>query len=307
MDQNNKYQDKIIPILELKGYKLKKYIGKGGNSEVYQIFSLQYSKDFAAKVVPFCIDRREKFKNEVDIINSLNHQGIIRIYDLIYDSEFDIIIEDYHPNVLSQIIPKDGFTKIELLRLYYSLLQIIDYCHSKGIAHYDIKPLNILIYIAGRPILTDFDLSKKNNIFNNFSNFCGTFQYKSPQIIEKINHDPFKADIWSLGVTFFELATGKLPWEPKIIEEMKIDICQCKFRKYYFLDNEISKLIGQMLNLNPLKRPSIKELLENNVFKNYNNNNNQKRRNSNIFQRISSNNIISYRRNSNSYSKLKKL
>jgi serine/threonine protein kinase len=107
-----------------------------------------------------------------------------------------------------------------LLRVFYQILQGVDAIHKKNIAHRDIKPSNILCDRYGRPKIINFGISVSN--IDETKLQSGIYPYQPPEQHLKLLHDPFKADIWSLCVTFYYLAFKCLPWINTDPSEMKV-------------------------------------------------------------------------------------
>jgi serine/threonine protein kinase len=110
---------------------------------------------------------------------------------------------------------------IPMARLWPLGKQVLDAliaCHQHGIAHLDIKPQNILLDKFGRAKLCDFGLARRVEIGRLTQQFKGSVAFLAPEILRKQHYDPFKADVWSLGVTFYVCASGHLPWPTKAAE-----------------------------------------------------------------------------------------
>jgi len=266
MESENDDKGKRHKYLESRGYKIEGVIGRGSTCIVYKVFSERYAMNFAAKIFGNKGQYLDKFYHEAEIINSLIHPNVVRIYDTFVADNDLIIVEDFHEHSLESLIPQNGFERPKLITLFHGILSGIDYIHSQGISHCDIKPLNILVDAFGRPVLCDFGLAQIANKTELMDTFPGTFAFKSPQVLERKKYDALKADIWSLGVTLFVMATGKLPWDQKNSTDMKLDICQVRIQPSRNLDPDISRLIGQMLSYNPNSRPSTTIILQNPLF-----------------------------------------
>jgi serine/threonine protein kinase len=100
----------------------------------------------------------------------------------------------------------------ELYSVCHDVAMGLARCHSRNVAHCDIKPHNILIDRHGRAKLADFDLSQLVAAGEQSSRFLGSPLFKAPEVIDKIKFDPFAVDICSLGVTLFWIATAKSPF-----------------------------------------------------------------------------------------------
>ena len=227
-----------------------KPIGKGGFSTVHLVHSKRYNTDFVCKVE----SGTAKQTNETELRTLLNlaHPNIISLYEYFYDktNSLLLIILEYCPggsldDLLKDLRKKNLINNTQLLipreTLYEYCSQVVKalkYCHSRGVAHRDIKPANLLLDKNGRIKLADFGLASKldPNDKNGKVLRVGSKPYLSPEIINGSNFDPFKSDIWALGVTFYELASGKLPWnfdtEKDIITSISLGIdnfreCKC--------------------------------------------------------------------------------
>lgn len=234
------HQEEIVnearKVLYKHGYDGMKPIGDGGYSTIYKVRSRQYQEDFVVKLIDLTLDESPTkimptaFKAEIEALTHLDHPHVIRIFDHFSTDNLLYIILEYCPGgSLKDVIDKNGCVPQQLL--YDWCRQIITalyYCHQHCIAHRDVKPSNILIDKYSRAKLADFGLaqlyhapayssdktgqSTKKNLFSNI--FGGSLPYLAPEILSEKLYDPFKADVWSLGVTFYEMASGKLPWDP---------------------------------------------------------------------------------------------
>ncbi|KAH0800932.1 CAMK family protein kinase [Histomonas meleagridis] len=107
-------------------------------------------------------------------------------------------------------------------------------------------------------------LERGKNIKSN----AGSHQFMAPEIISSVEYDPFLADVWSLGITFYVIAFGKLPWTYHNVEELDVAIKSGIFTFPSYADREFCMLIRAMTNVNPLKREPLAKLINYPVFKN---------------------------------------
>ena len=145
------------------------------------------------------------------------------------------------------------------------ILSALAFCHSKCIAHRDIKPGNILIDISGHIKLSDFGISivGANKEYNAFS---GSLLYEPPEIITKKPHNPIYADIWSLGVLFAYMINGRTPWRCDNVASLKNKICSGSFKLKANTPPVVAELISKMIVVNPEERISAAELLRHPLF-----------------------------------------
>ncbi|EKM51593.1 uncharacterized protein PHACADRAFT_102228, partial [Phanerochaete carnosa HHB-10118-sp] len=156
--------------------------------------------------------RVQSLWNEWKIVTSLRHPSIIDFFSFVVSDSHALITMAYHPRLVSVEVPEQ-YAK----EWFCSLLSGVEYLHNRGIAHNDIKPANILLTPANVPVLIDFGFAKQYDpqapdaFHSNLS--YGTPEYLSPERSAGHLHDSRKSDIWSLGVTFFEILVGRTPFE----------------------------------------------------------------------------------------------
>lgn len=249
------------------GYEFKRIIGQGGFSNVFLCHSLKYNQDFAIKQA-----RKEKItKHEFDTLVSLNHPNIIRLYDVFEDDNSQYLVMEYCQN--GTILQKGKLTYEQFIYYSKQILDALEYCHSKKIAHRDIKPENILIDNYNNVKLADFGMAKNFELNEKSGEKCGTIKYFAPEMFLYNEICPFKADIWSLGVTFYVMATGKYPFVTYSRQKLKqsILIGEFDFIKNK-IDQKIQVLINKMTQIQPNLRQTAKKLLGLPMFKVLNDN-----------------------------------
>ena len=258
-------------------YSFKKILGKGGFSTVYLVESVKYPGClYVAKVTPIT---NEPIKEgdidacdaEIKALMSLSHQNIIKLYDHFnYGKNFVMILE-YCPNgsLQNEKVEGHGLPLPQFISYAKQILSALAFCHSKRIAHRDIKPGNILIDATGHIKLSDFGISLTNA--NNLTiSFSGSLLYEPPEIINKVPHNPMQADIWSLGVLFSYMINGITPWRCDNMGILKNRICSGTIKLRSSTPPEVADIIKKMIVVDPNSRISAKELLEDPLFKTIN-------------------------------------
>ena len=264
----------LTPVLLEKGYTLINLIGRGGFSVVFKVSQNDTKTEFAAK----CIVKNEHtadFSNdtiraEMEALKSLMHPHIIKLYDFFECKSHSILILQLcNGGTLDRLIkPGKGIARELLLPYMKIILETVAFCHHKKIAHRDIKPHNFFIDSYGRPILGDFGLSKHQlGLQKKCNAFGGSALYRSPEMLQHLPHDPFKTDIWSLGVLFFQMVTGCDPWPTADSRAMRYSIINAEYFMPSTVPPAISHVIRLMLTQDPTKRPSATEILEYPLFK----------------------------------------
>lgn len=261
-------------------YEFSSVLGIGGSSVVFKVKSLNYSSTyFAAKVTP---KTNELNVQDFNALKTLSHSYIISVFDYFEDeNNFYLILEYCENGSLSSLIKSGQITSKDEMTFYMKkLADVIHFCHSKGIAHRDIKPSNVLLDSYGRPKLIDFGicemlyfntdntqnddnsyyLARKKGNVKTIRKFFGSAPYLAPEIVLKETYDPFASDVWSLGVTFYELVTGSLPWSTQSEKILNDAICQASISFPNSVPNPMQQLIRLMIQVDPASRPTMKSI-----------------------------------------------
>lgn len=200
-------------------YYITSFIGEGGMAKVYLADDQINNRQVAIKMIkpetsidPLNIAR---FQREVKACSTLSHQNVIGVYDVDdYDSLPYMVMEYIKGNSLRDILTSRGsFSVEESLDITYQLCDALTHAHAHGIIHRDVKPQNVMIQFDGRVKLGDFGIALINDApqITQKDMVMGSVHYMAPEVAEGKGASP-KSDIYSLGITFYELLTGKLPF-----------------------------------------------------------------------------------------------
>ncbi|EAX86075.1 CAMK family protein kinase [Trichomonas vaginalis G3] len=245
--------------IKLKSLEFREVIGAGGNGVVYKVYDPMYQREFALKSI-----FEKKFRqNEIDCMKQVDDPNIIRLYGYDYYDGSVYLLMEYCPISLGGFLRKNPNLTDEQIKKYsIGILKAVRACHRCNIAHLDIKPGNFLIDEYDRIRVCDFGMSSIYNDNEHDFHCGGSIPFMAPEIICNRLVDPLKADIWSIGVTFFMLATGRLPWPGKD----RHTLCQNSMTKApcleYIKDQAYAQIIKVCLNLDPDCRPTIEDLLD---------------------------------------------
>ncbi|OHT03663.1 CAMK family protein kinase [Tritrichomonas foetus] len=256
------------------GYTFYKMIGKGGFSSVYLISSTKFDFPFVAKVtqMPNSESTEEEWKNvdnEIKALILLSHPHIIRLYDHFHDNNHFYMILEYCAggSLQNEVSKNKGLSYDRFRYVSRQVVSALATCHKNNIAHHDLKLGNILLDEYGRVKLADFGISVKMNSPTDLSDsYAGSIQYESPEILNKSPHDPFKADIWALGVLFAHMISGQSPWRCDTIGKLKKCISQAAYHLSRSVPQEIADIIKRMIVVEPDKRISMNELISLPIF-----------------------------------------
>ena len=258
-------------ILADHGYADVEFIGKGGYSRVYKGLCLKYKKVFAIKVVDSNLPGKkmvkESIQNEFNTLQKLYHPNIIQMFDTFVENEKAFFVIEYCKNGSVRHVNKEhpGVVSQQLLEYFWEILNALAFVHRKKYAHSDIKTENILLDDYNRPKLADFGMAEHYEEGQFSSIYKGSPQYASPEIHSHTPYDPFKSDIWSLGISFYEMIMDHLPW-PKQKELISSAIAEGGCVIPRTLPMPVQNLLRAMTNINPAHRLSAEELLKMKVF-----------------------------------------
>lgn len=208
-------------------YKILKEIGKGGMGTVYKGYDTVLDREVAIKFLRIqtkdLMDTIKKFKQEARNQAKLSHPNIVSIFDFIQEEgSLGIVMEYVEGETLEHLIERK--TRLELKETVEIIKQVInglEYAHSKGFLHLDVKPSNIIIGTDGVVKIMDFGISR--SLFVKNINIAranpGTLPYMSPELLN--GADPIiQSDIYSLGITFYEMLAGVTPFEANSPDEI---------------------------------------------------------------------------------------
>ncbi|OHS94570.1 CAMK family protein kinase [Tritrichomonas foetus] len=250
-------------------YNITNYIASGGSSEIYIAKSLKFNEIYVAKVITVDVRNMEQqwksFTAEVTALSQLNLPNIIRMYEhMRIGNQFILILEYCSNGSLSDRIKAGvGMPIPQFIEIAHQIVRALDFCHSKFIAHRDVKASNVLFDKYGRVKLSDFGLSIHAPYKMLQNAYCGSLVYTAPEIIQRKPNNPFYTDIWSLGVLFAVMLTGDSPWTEKSEEKMKKQITMADYRLPNNLPQAAVDLISQMIVIIPERRIKISELMKN--------------------------------------------
>lgn len=216
--------------LKLKNYRVIKKIGHGGMGLVYVAEDLALGRLVALKVLaPYLVqdpEILERFRFEARNQAQLLHSNITMVYSfLVEDEQAFLVLEFIDGETLESRINREGrIVAMEALPIFRKILGALGYAHSKGVIHRDIKPGNIAFTSEGNVKIMDFGIALNNEETGRLTktgHVLGTPHYMAPeQILGK--ELTFRTDIYALGITLFEMLTGRLPFDSKSDFEVRV-------------------------------------------------------------------------------------
>jgi predicted Ser/Thr protein kinase len=198
------------------------HLGQGGMGVVYKVRQRHLNRLVAVKILPPSVGAdpafAERFTREAQALAQLNHPNIVQVYDFGRTDEFFYFVMEYVDGVnLRALIHGQKLEPEQALKIIPQICDALQFAHDEGIVHRDIKPENILIDKKGRVKIADFGLAKllgrahEELSLTGTGQLMGTLGYMAPEQLQQAHSVDHRADIYSLGVVFYEMLTGKLP------------------------------------------------------------------------------------------------
>jgi len=223
-----------------------KLIGQGGMGAVYKARQPKLNRIVALKILPPAISNdpafAQRFTREAQALAQLNHPGIVTLYEFgETNGQFYFLMEFVDGLNLRQLLHAGRVSAREALAIVPQICDALQFAHDQGIVHRDIKPENILMDRRGRVKVADFGLAKiignqadeKSSMdepasataaLTDAGKVMGTPQYMSPEQIQAPGEVDHRADIYALGVVFYQMLTGELPGKTLEAPSKKVSI-----------------------------------------------------------------------------------
>lgn len=251
-------------------YILEKKLGHGSYATVYQAHHKSNGGNYAVKVIS-----REKIgsaklqtnlEQEIAIMKEINHENVVRLFGTFTSkNNFYLVLEfcgggDLHNYILRHTRLDETITRRFLIQLARGL----QFLHSKGIIHRDIKPQNLLLSeFSPNAVIkfADFGFAKHLQESSMAQTQCGTPLYMAPEIFDMKDYDA-KADVWSIGCVLFEMCAGEPPFKGSNHRELLMNIKSKSLRlpNNVTVSREITEILQRLLELDPQRRVNLDQL-----------------------------------------------
>lgn len=276
---------------EFHGYKCIKNIGYGWTSVVELVQEKKTGKKYSAKIVSVTdIKKKNLMKSiekEIAILDVIDHPHIIKMKEYFEiknkeDEQFIVMIMEYceKGELLSLVYNTKMIKAEQKKKIFMGVLDAIKYLHKRGISHGDIKAENILLTQNNFAKLCDFGFCRTTVVAGDDSKY-GTLYYASPELYETGKFDPFKADIYAIGMTLYSIYELNFPFKDGSQDEIITQTLKGQLLLNPKMDKQLYDLVLHCLDKNPKKRPTINEVINHEFFDLYHWENSMKNNNFN--------------------------
>lgn len=261
------------PGQQIGPFRIEKELGSGAMGSVYRAVYAQTGQRVAVKLIAVGLAANStalaRFEREGNILKQLKHPNIVRLFGIGRYAKTPYYAMEYiEGEPLDKILQRRGRqTWEEVVSLGKQLCSALQHAHDKGIVHRDLKPSNLMILPDGTLKLTDFGIAKDLDVtaLTGANTTVGTASYMSPEQCRGDRDISPKSDLYSLGVVFYELLTGRKPFDAETPMEMFLKHINSPFERPSRLVPEIppwlDTLVCQLLEKKPEHRPLNAEMV----------------------------------------------
>ncbi|XP_019639168.1 PREDICTED: testis-specific serine/threonine-protein kinase 2-like [Branchiostoma belcheri] len=257
-----------------RGYHLELHIGEGSYAKVKSASSERLHCKVAIKIIHKSLapqDFREKFlPRELSVLTKVDHPHVIKVHEIMEMGPRVYIVMDYagHGDLLEYIQLHGALPESKVRVMFRQLLTGVQYLHSQGIVHRDLKCENILLDSKNNIKISDFGFAREFRQGELSRTFCGSAAYAAPEVLQGIPYLAELYDVWSLGVILYIMACGSMPFDDSNIKKMiKVQL----EKKYGFprskrVNQDCKELINEILTPSVTNRPTIEQVLQHHFF-----------------------------------------
>lgn len=257
-------------------------LGEGSYGKVKEVLDSETLCRMAVKILTKRKLRRipngeQNVRREIKLLRKLRHKNVIELLDVLYNEEKQkmYLIMEYCvgglQEMLDSVIPEKKLPMHQAHDYFVQLLDGLEYLHGCGIVHKDIKPGNLLLTLDHTLKISDFGVAEALDIFapnDDCTTGQGSPAFQPPEIAN--GHEVFsgfKVDIWSTGVTLYNITTGLYPYEGDNIYKLLENISRCDWVAPDWLESRLADLVTNILQEDPANRFSLQQIRHHEWFK----------------------------------------
>ncbi|XP_013977878.1 LOW QUALITY PROTEIN: inactive serine/threonine-protein kinase PLK5 isoform X5 [Canis lupus familiaris] len=255
-------------------YRRGKLIGKGAFSRCYKLMDMSTSAVFALKVVPRAggaagrLRPRGKVDREIALHSRLKHRNIVALHGHFADRENVYMVLEYcsRQSLAHVLEARQTLTEPEVRYYLRGLVSGLRYLHQRRIVHRDLKPSNFFLNKNMVVKIGDLGLAARVGPGGHCHRvLCGTPNFLAPEVISRNGHS-CQSDLWALGCIMYTVLTGTPPFMVAPLSEMYQNIRDGRYPEPAHLSPNARRLIARLLAPNPVERPSLDHLLQDDFF-----------------------------------------
>ncbi|PRP85963.1 hypothetical protein PROFUN_06085 [Planoprotostelium fungivorum] len=248
--------------LDVNNIAIKEELGKGGFGSVF--LAKHGSCDIVLKKMMRTPSHRLEgvAKREYDLSSRLKHPNLVRMRHS-FDTQTDhcLVMDVVEGIDLFRFMEAHDFSPIDEIlfrKAFKGLCKGLEHSHTKGVAHLDIKPENIMVGDGGHLTLIDFGLATDSI---NCSSYRGSPEYAAPEVWRRTPYNPFCADVWSLGVVLYVGLTGCSPFAEDCAASTMTQTPKLEWPIELDISMRVKELVQWMMEYRPEDRPTVKDIL----------------------------------------------
>lgn len=208
--------------------------------------------------------QQARIEGELVLLRLIEHPNVLQLIDVISAQEQLFVVVEYMPGgeLFDCMLRKGSFTEQDTAKFLWQILCGLEYCHKLHICHRDLKPENLYLDAHGSIKIGEFGMASIQQPGKLLQTSCGSPHYASPEIIMGRSYDGCASDIWSCGIIFFALLTGKLPFDDDNIRSLLLKVCQGQFEMPSNISPQAQHLLYRMLDVDSSTRITMEQIRE---------------------------------------------